>query len=64
MDWPAEEFYTLWEKWFAWCPVKVEGVRVWGESIYRRKPEHFVLYDVCTQRFWISTGNTWQRLTE
>lgn len=26
-----------WEEWFAWYPVKVKNVRVWGKKIYRRK---------------------------
>jgi len=60
MDGPLEKFESEspWEKWFAWYPVKVNGTRVWGKSIYRRQLEWFEWFELG----WEEHGN-WEYKT-
>jgi hypothetical protein len=43
---------TVWHKWFAWRPVKVDEVWVWGETIERQEiyDKNFGDY-ICNYRF-------------
>ena len=34
-----------WERWFAWRPVKIQGRRVWLQTVYRRTTLKYIDMD-------------------
>ena len=42
---PRKHIIGPWKKWFAWCPVKVHGKRVWLTTVYRRNINTYVDMD-------------------
>ena len=39
---PRKVTIGMWNKWFAWYPVKVHGQRTWLKTVYRRKINTYV----------------------